>query len=179
MAYAMSKAMAHHAGNDFMEKNKPNFSLVRVLPGYIQGANELYVSADQMRDDAVTGSNEGTMNTALGRPVGHPRVTHQVFLDDVARAHVLALKEDVAKDGDNLLVVGNAGDSTPWEDVVPIIKRQFPEAVEKGTLTPKVEDENSIAHYDVSSSEKALGFKFAGLEEIVKSVVGQYLTLVG
>ena len=158
-----------------MEENKPSFDLIRVLPGYIQGANEFYTSAEQMRDGAILGSNEGTMNTALGNKVGRPRVTHQVFLDDVAKAHVFALKPELAKNGDNLLVVANGGDSTPWVDVALIVKKLYPEAVGKGVLNPKSEDESANAYYDVSATEKALGWKFAGPEEYVKSVVGQYL----
>lgn len=178
-AYKASKLLAHLAGTKFMEEYKPDFDLIRILPGYIQGANELYTSAEQMRDPASLGSNEGTMNTALGNIAGHPRVTHQVFLDDVAKAHVFALRSEVAKNGDNLLVVGNGGDCISWSDFVPIIQRLFPDAVEKGVINPKVEDESVNAFYDVSSSEKALGFKFAGSEEMVKSVVGQYLKFVG
>lgn len=161
-----------------MSAKKPQFDLIRVLPGYIQGANELYTSAEQMRDPAVLGSNEGTMNTALGNKAGYPRITSQVFLDDVAKAHVFALKPEVAKDGDNLLVVANGGESTDWSDVVPIIQRQFPDAIAKGIIKPRVEDESGKNNYDVSSSEKALGFKFAGAEAYVKSVVGQYVAFV-
>lgn len=179
MQYAVSKMLAHAAGNKFVEDHKVQFDLIRVLPGYVQGANELYESADEMRDFDSGSSNEGTLRTALGAVVGSPRVTHQVFLDDVANAHVLALKPEVAKHLDNLLVVGNDGVSIPWQDFVPIIKNQFPEAIASSVLKPKVEDENMTAEYDVRSSEEALGFKFAGVDEMVKSVVGQYVKLAG
>lgn len=178
LAYQASKVLSHAAGTDFMKERRPKFELVRVLPGYIQGANELYTSAEQMRDPAVLGSNEGTMNTAFGNKAGFPRITAQVFLDDVAKAHVFALKPEVAKNGDNLLVVGNGGDSTSWSDVVPVIEKLFPEAVAKGIVSPSVEDESANKFYDVSSSEKALGYKFAGPEAYVKSVVGQYIGFV-
>ena len=174
----MSKILAHAAADEFLQKNRAHFDVIRVLPGYIQGANELYTSAEQMRDNKSLGSNEGTMNTALGNVVGHPRITSQVFLDDVAKAHVLGLRSDVVDHLDNLLVVGSGGDGVPWAEYVPIIERLFPDAVAKGLLRPNVEDESSNAFYDVSSTEKALGFKFAGAEEIVKSVVGQYLSLI-
>ena len=175
-AYGVSKVLAHTAATDFAKENQLNFDLIRVLPGYIQGANELYTTAEAMRDPAILGSNEGTMMTALGVTFDRPRLTHQVFLDDVAKAHVLALSRSL-RNGENLLVVGNNGDSIPWSDFVPIIQKQFPDAVAKGTITPKSEDENALGKYDVASSENALGFKFAGANEIVKSVVGQYVEL--
>ena len=176
-AYGASKVLAHTAGSDFIKENQVQFKLVRVLPGYIQGANELYRSAADMRDEAILGSNEGTMLTALGVKVGHPRITHQVYLDDVAKAHVLALSADV-NSGDNLLVVGNKGISVPWSDFVPLIQKQFPDAVARGIIDPKAEDESVGAKFDVASTEELLGYKFGGPEEIIKSVVGQYLALV-
>ena len=178
-AYPVSKLLAHLAATEFVEKNKVHFDLIRMLPGYMQGANELYGSAEDMRDPRKLGSNSGIMLTALGMKAGGPRPTHQVFLDDVAKAHVLALWPGVAKHGDNFLLAANDGVGIPWEEFVPIIQGQFPDEVEKGILNPKMEDPPFIERYDVSASEKAFGFKFTGPEEMVKSVVGQYIDFVG
>ena len=177
-AYGVSKVLAHVAGTEFVEKNNVHFDLIRILPGYVQGANELYQSAEEMRTGAV-GSNEATINTALGRKTGQPRITAQVFLDDAAKAHVLALKPEVAQSGDNLVIVGSGGTGTPWTEWVPVIQKAFPEAVAKGIINPQMDDESAVWQVDVSASEKALGFKFAGPEEMAKSVVGQYVTFVG
>ena len=127
---------------------------------------------------AVLGSNTGIMRTALDVPQGGARPTHQVLLDDVARAHVLVLKPEIAKNGDNFILASNDGVGMPWEEFVHIIEKQFPDAVAKGVLKPKFRDQNYIERYDVSGSEKALGFKYAGPEEMVKSVVGQYIKFV-
>ena len=177
-AYGVSKVLAHTAGTDFIKENNVHFDLIRVLPSYIHGANELYTSAEAMRDPAVLGSNEGIRLTALGVKAGHPRITHQVYLDDVAKSHVLALKAGV-ENGDNLLVAGHGGVSVPWNDIASAVKKLFPDAVAKGISNPKVEDESVGAKDDVASTEIALGFKFAGPDEMVRSIVGQYITLVG
>jgi nucleoside-diphosphate-sugar epimerase len=180
LAYQLSKVLAHYRSTEYVENNHVSYDLIRVLPGYIQGANELYTSADAMRDGATLGSNEGTMRTALGLNSDDARrVTMQVFLDDVAEAHVLALKSDKVKNMDNLLVVGNGGDSEQWKDVCAVIKELYPEAVDKGILKPVLEAEDPVPKVDVSSTEEKLGFKFAGSEAYVKSVVGQYLDFVG
>lgn len=180
MAYGLSKIVAHNSSTQFVEKENVSFDLVRVLPGYIQGANELYTSAEAMRDPAILGSNEGTMRTALGLNRDDPRrITMQVFLDDVAKAHVLALKADKVKNMDNLLVTANGGNSQHWKDVAAIVKRQFPDAVAKGILKPDLVEEDAVPNTDVTATEEKLGFKFAGPEEYVKSVVGQYLQFVG
>nr|POF26431.1 putative uncharacterized oxidoreductase [Quercus suber] len=176
IAYVYSKVLSHIAATRFAESHR-SFDLVRVLPAYIQGANELYTSAEEMSDSSKSGSNEGIMNTALGNVLDLPRTNAQVLLEDVAKAHILALRPEVAEHGDNLPICGNSGDSIPWREFVPIIRKQFPRACENGILDPKAEDEDRLTYFDVSISEKALGFKFAGAEEMVKSVIGQYLGL--
>nr|POE61035.1 putative uncharacterized oxidoreductase [Quercus suber] len=176
-AYILSKVLSHVTATKFAEAHR-SFDLVRVLPGYIQGANELRNSVADLSDSKRNGSNEGIMNTALGNVMNCTRTTAQVLLDDVAKAHVLALRPEIAKHGDCLSVVGNGGDSMPWSQYVPIIQKLFPEAVKKGIVNPSAEDEVYLTYFDVSAAEKALGFKFSGAEEMVQSVVGQYIELV-
>jgi len=179
MAYVWSKVLSHVQSTEYVEKNNVHYDLIRVLPGYIQGANELYSSADEMRDPAVLGSNEGSMLVALGIKVNGPKPHEQVFLDDAAKAHVIALKAEGVKNLDNLLLVGNGGDSTPWKDVVSVVEKLYPEEVKNGVLKPAMGDEDKGGDSDVASSEKALGFKFAGPDVYVRSVVDQYLDFVG
>ena len=143
-AYPVSKLLAHLAASEYVEKNNVQFDLIRIMPGLTQGANELYSSAEDMRDPQILGSNHGTMMTALDMKAGGPRPTHQVYLDDVAKAHVLALNPDIAKHGDNFLIASNDGVGMPWEDFVPIIEHQFPDAVANGTLKPHMNDQNYI-----------------------------------
>ncbi len=176
-AYVLSKLISHRRSTEFVEQSKAHYDLIRVLPGYIQGANELYSSAEAMRSLTMVGSNEGTIRTALGIPAGHPRIANQVFLDDCARAHVQPLKDASIENMTNLLVVGSNGGSTPWSDVAVMIEKQYPDAVEKGVLKPGASDPILPFLYDVESSEKALGWKFAGSEKYVPSVVEQYLAL--
>jgi len=177
MAYAVSKILAHVAAGEYVEEHKVNYDLVRVLPGYVQGANELYTSAADMRDPAKVGSNEGVMGTALGWTKGQPRITGQVLLEDVAKAHVLALKPEVAKHGDHLFCAGNDGKSTPWSEWATKIEQKYPDAVKKGILKPKINDPDWIINGDVSGTEKALGFKFAGTDEMLANVIDQYISL--
>lgn len=111
-----------------------------------------------MRDFGKLGWNAGVTT-------GQPRVTLKVLLDVVAKAHVLALDGQHGKDGVNLLLVGNGGNGIPWEGCVQIIKKLYPEAVQQGILTPKAGDPDIMADFYTSSTEKTLGFKFAGAEE--------------
>lgn len=179
MAYILSKVLAHVSATKFVEDHPGHYDLIRILPGYVQGANELQHNATDMSEAKKSGSNEGIMTVALGHVIGRPRITGQVYLDDVANAHVLALKPEVAKHGDNLLIMGDNGDCLPWAAYVPVIEKLFPDAIKTGILKPSAVDEDMLFCMDVSASEKALGYKFAGSETMVESVVGKYIELVG
>ncbi|KAH7411511.1 hypothetical protein BKA64DRAFT_704614 [Cadophora sp. MPI-SDFR-AT-0126] len=63
-AYRHSKAMAYYALLELIETENPQFDVVHVLLGYIQGVNELYTSPEDMTDPDRCGSNNGTMLTA-------------------------------------------------------------------------------------------------------------------
>lgn len=172
-AYTMSKVIAYQAAIDFAKDRKPGFDLVHVLPGYIQGANELNETASDLQN----GSNSATMGTALGMMVDSPKLTAQVLLEDVAKAHVLALDPKIAPHLSNLAVVGNGGRGIPWDEMAAIVQRYYPQEVKLGILSPTKGQQDWMTNFDVRSSEQALGFRFAGGADMVKSVVDQYLQL--
>nr|OQO18298.1 hypothetical protein B0A51_13498 [Rachicladosporium sp. CCFEE 5018] len=172
-AYAVSKIMSHQAATDFVKQNKVNFDLVRVLPGYTQGENEL---AENLKDLAA-GSNGALLATLTGELDPNKKLMGQVLLEDVAKAHVLALDPKIAPHLTNFAIVGNNGAGIPWDELAETAERLYPEQVKAGVLKPVKGQQDLSWPVDVSSSEKALGFKFAGGEEMVKSLVGQYLAL--
>jgi nucleoside-diphosphate-sugar epimerase len=172
-AYTTSKVIAYQAAIDFAKDRKPGFDLVHVLPGYIQGANEL----NEKASDLHNGSNSATMGTALGTIIDGPKLTAQVLLEDVARAHVLALDPEIAPHLTNILTVGNGGKGIPWDEMATLIQRYYPQEVKLGILSPTKGQQDWMTNFDVRSSEQALGYRFAGGAEMVKSVVDQYLQL--
>lgn len=172
-AYTTSKVIAYQAAIDFANDRKPGFDLVHVLPGYIQGANELNETASDMHN----GSNSATMGTALGMIIDSPKLTAQVLLEDVAKAHVLALHPNIAPHLTNVVVVGNGGRGIPWDEMAAMIQRYYPQEVKLGILSPAKGQQDWMTNFDVRSSEQALGFRFAGGAEMMKSVIDQYLQL--
>jgi hypothetical protein len=172
-AYSTSKVIAYQAAIDFAKDRKPKFDLVHVLPGYIQGANEL----NEKASDLQNGSNSATMGSVLGTIIDGPKLTAQVLLEDVAKAHVLALDPLVASHLTNLVVVGNGGKGIPWDEMAALIERYYPQEVKLGILKPTKGQQDWMTNFDVRSSEQALGYRFAGGAEMVKSVVDQYLQL--
>jgi len=67
--------------------------------------------------------------------------------------------------------------STRWDAVRGIVARLFPEAVEKRVLPNCGNADTHEVAIDVEETEAVFGFRHAGLEEQVKSVVGHYLEL--
>lgn len=174
-AYRSSKILAYKAATDFVREKKVGFTLVRVHPGYITGPHELLESDAEF----YTGSNEGAINAAVGNIKPYAAPTAQVFLDDAAMAHVLALDATKVKDGDDLIVMGNGGNSVAWDEVGQVAAKMYPKAVEKGFLKPVKGQQNSILNCEVESTEKKLEMKFKGTEDMVRGLVKQYLEFHG
>ncbi|KAK3677301.1 hypothetical protein LTR78_002839 [Recurvomyces mirabilis] len=175
-AYVYSKVMAHRAVDDWIKEHpKAHFDVVRVLPGYIQGANELA----QNTKEAAVGSNEGTFNVALGNLLSGPKPTAQIYLDDIAETHVVALDKQKVDGGKALISVANDGKGWVWDDFVPVVERLFPDEVKNGILKPHKGQEGGEVAFDVYETVKVLGHDFAGIETMVRSVVEQYLRLKG
>ncbi|KAK0841753.1 hypothetical protein LTS02_016730 [Friedmanniomyces endolithicus] len=173
--YVFSKTLAHRAVTDWIAEH-PNlhFNVVRVLPGYIQGANELSTSPEQI----LASSAEGTLNMALGNvSATEPKLLDQVHLDDAARAHMAALDRKTVASSSLLLPVGNGGSGWSWDDFVPVMERLFPDEVKTGILKPRKGQADLAMQFDVSETYSVLEWEFAGLEEMVCDVVGQYLRL--
>jgi nucleoside-diphosphate-sugar epimerase len=174
IAYRASKRLAYHAAEDFMASKKPTFDLVNILPSYVQGRNELVTR----KEDVHNGSNDVMVDLVLGAKGDRPRKANTVFVDDVAKVEVLALDPKLAKNGDNFIAAGSpSGMSIEWNDVTQIVGKLFPDAVKSGILPLGGDQESISTSYDVSKTEEAFGFKFAGLETQVKSLIGQYVEL--
>lgn len=174
IAYRASKRLAYHAAENFMAAKQPTFDLVNILPSYVQGRNELVTR----KEDVHNGSNDVVVDLVLGAKGGRPRKANTVFVDDVAKVEVLALDPKLAKNGDNFIAAGSpSGKSIEWNDVTQIVSKLFPDAVKSGILPLGGDQESIPSSYDVSKTEAAFGFKFAGLETQVESLIGQYVEL--
>lgn len=171
IAYRAAKAIAHRRSMLWMEEHKPAFDLVYVVPAYVQGRNELVTR----KADVSHGSNDVMVELVLGKKSPQPRYANTVLVDDVARVQVAALNRQKVKAGDCL--IASPGKGIAWNDVNEVVKKWFPEAVRNGILPLDGEQGSLTVNYDVKYTEQVTGVKFAGLEEQVKSLIGQYVEL--
>jgi len=167
--YRAAKALALDAAEKFHKKVKPSFSLVHVMPSYVLGANELVSDAKSV----VRGSNGVLMSMLLGMEEQVATVGAVVHVDDVSRIHVEALNEEKVPAGANFLT------SIPvkFEHAFDIVKRLFPEAVEDGRLPLRGPRKTLPLMIDIQATVDTFG-PLKGYEEMVKSVVVQYLRLL-
>lgn len=172
-AYSAGKTAALEASEKWIADNQSaGFDLVSIFPGWIFGRDELVTSAGGF---AAGSTNSQLVAVLTGATNEVPYTGNSVLVDDVARAHVLAL--DAAK------VPGNKGYSLmakemTWEDAIDIARKQFPQAFEAGKLSADGKQPTIDLFFDFAESERVFGFKFAGFEEQVKALAGQYLELL-
>ena len=167
-AYSASKIAQLNAVEEWMEKEKPKFSVTTIHPSWVLGRNDLAGTAE----DLLLSTNRFALDIVVGKKVDAPKAGSCVHVDDVARAHVLALEKSVEGNCSFML-------SSPmrWEDVKGILQRNFKDGIEQGFLS--LEGEQRTTYIDVrgDETEKILGFRYLSFEEQIKSIVGQYLEL--
>ncbi|OCL04145.1 NAD dependent epimerase/dehydratase [Glonium stellatum] len=166
-AYAASKVAALAAAETWVRDQQPDFDVVHLHPSFVEGRNEIALSARE----ALKGTNALVLGIALGKRFDSI-ASATVLLEDVARAHVGALMPHV--EGGRSYVLSQ---STRWERVREVVAREFPEAVQKRVLPNCGNAETHVVEIEVGDTEEAFGFRHAGLEEQVRSVVGHYLEL--
>lgn len=173
-AYAASKIRALNATERLLDERTPHFSVVHVHPGFVVGQNELVTDAK----DITVGTNGAMFAQVLGVKSAGPTPGASVHLHDVAFLHVKGLDAAVP-DRQSLLAVSGWEEGTRWSDVLEIVQRRFPDAVENGTLPNNGEARTKRSLVDTSETRRLTGIKFKSLEEQVVSVTEHYLELVG
>jgi len=166
-AYDSSKVASLQAAETWMSTNRPVFDVVYLHPSFVEGRNDL---ATNVRG-ALTGTNALILGIALGKKFG-TYAGATVHNEDVARVHVQALNPEIP--GNTSYILSQA---TRWNDAKEIVRRAFPEAMQRRTLPNSGSTTTHELAVDASLTERTFGFTHLGYEEQVKSVVGHYLEL--
>lgn len=176
-AYAAGKVRALAATKGFLAEKKPAWDVVNIMPSFVIGENELVTDPALLCD----GTNAAMLAQVLGKDSGWGAVpSTSVLVDDVAMLHVVALDAERIPGNQSFLAVSEGERwGTTWEDAVEIVNRNFPEAVRKGVLPNNGKAVTKRTKVDSRRTEEVFGFKFASYEEQVKSVVRQYLSMLG
>jgi nucleoside-diphosphate-sugar epimerase len=171
-AYLDSKVQALAATHEFVTEKKPQFDIVNIMPSYIIGKNELVTNTA----DFFNGTNKVVFSAVLGMKADLPRTGNTVYLNDVARLHVDALGPKIAGNEDFLASLGGLEGIT-LNDALDIVAKHFPNEVAAGVLPNNGSTSTLRMKIDASKTEKAFGFKFAGLEKQVVEITEHYIEL--
>jgi nucleoside-diphosphate-sugar epimerase len=164
-SYRASKLFAEKAAWEFMEKEKPSFSLTTICPTFvfgpvtqpISGLDQLNTSSKRIYDFMAGNCRDRIPDTGI---------SFFLWIDvrDLALAHVRAIEVAAAANRRYLLTAGHFNNRTIGE----IIRRRFPEYT--GLLPP--DDgaggypSNGVYKFD-SSAARDLGLEYRTLEESV------------
>lgn len=161
-AYRASKKFAEKAAWDFLESEKPSFSVTTLCPPMIYGPVMQQVKS---LDDLNTSSMrvlklyQGIQKSG---PVGSPM---HVDVRDLALAHVLAIEKPEAANQRFFMAAQIASE----KELREIMEKNFPEI--RGNLKDEVTTAVPAYGIDNSKSINVLGIKYRPLEETIVDTV--------
>ena len=165
-AYVGSKAFAEKAAWEFIEKEKPNFSISTILIPYVWG--------NPINDIGITTLN--TSNEVIADILKLPKDTTElpqyipywVDVHDAARAHLIAMTSEELNNKRVLCYSGVADAQT----ILDTLHKIRPEAsVNLPIGKPGSFDEKSCTPVDNSRTQKVLKFKPTSLESTLADIV--------
>jgi nucleoside-diphosphate-sugar epimerase len=167
--YRASKTFAERAAWDFLENEKPNFTVSTICPPLVLGPIVHYLNSL----DALNTSNKGVLNQVQGGARDaddKPMNPVYIWVDvrDVAEAHVNAMEIEAAANKRFFTTAGHFS----WNRIAKIIRDNFPEYEDKlppkewkGGYTP------DVYKVDTRQIEDVLGIKWRSLDETVVDTV--------
>ncbi|KAL8839134.1 MAG: hypothetical protein Q9205_004333 [Flavoplaca limonia] len=174
-AYHTSKVLAYRATQEFLQTAKPHFTIINIMPSFAVGKHELLTTPEDIIGPKTSNVVPLAPIFAEGMPFPCPGTT--VHIDDVANVHIAALDPKIEGNQDFILDAGGL-EGIKWDDAKEIVKRRFPEAVEKGLLPLQGSSATRDSKVDGSKAERVFGLKYKDFEEQIVSIVGQYLEAV-
>jgi len=164
-AYIFSKILAERAAWDFMTLHpEATFDIITTLPAFVFGPNLLQKSVNE-----TAGSNGILWNTLI---TGFylPLPYSNVHVEDVARAHVLALDHGKVPGGGRYLLVAS---NEPWSFALGYVKGKWPER-----KWAENEPVGFPVKWDASKAVKELGLGgFLSFSKQIDDVVEQLIAL--
>ncbi|GAB1736417.1 hypothetical protein NU219Hw_g7567t1 [Hortaea werneckii] len=167
--YRASKTFAERAAWEFLEKEKPNFSIATMCPPLVLGPIVHYLNSL----DALNTSNQRVRDIMMGKAKDEiPPTGTFIWVDvrDLALCHVLAMEKEGAANKRFFITTGYFSN----KEIAEIIGKNFPQYKEglPSASTPGGDyPEEGVYKIDNSNVVKTLGVKFRPLEESIVDTV--------
>lgn len=167
--YRASKTYAERAAWDFIEQEKPNFTLATLCPPLVLGPIVHYLNSL----DALNTSNQRVRDIVQGKAKDEiPPTGTFIWVDvrDLALAHVLAAEKPEAANQRFFVTAGYFSN----KEIAEIVAKNYPEYKDKlptAKTTGGDYPEEGIYKYDNKKVQKVLGLQFRSLETSITDLV--------
>jgi len=167
--YRASKTFAEKAAWDFLEQEKPNFSIATMCPPLVLGPIVHYLNSL----DGLNTSNQRIRDIMLGKAKEEIAPTGTfIWVDvrDLALCHVLAIEKEAAANKRFFITAGYFSN----KEIAQIVGKKYPQYKEVlPTESTPGGDYPSEGVYKIDNSQvkHVLGIKFRGLEESIADTV--------
>ncbi|TQW08981.1 cinnamoyl-CoA reductase [Cordyceps javanica] len=167
LAYLVSKTLAEKAAWEFVEANKPKFSVATICPPMVYGPLAHRVD----NPGALNTSSMDLFRLVDGSEKTVPQTKFWAFVDVRDEAHLNAFESPAAA-GQRYLVASSAFSYQKFCDIVraefPKLRGSTPEGVVGEPLPP-------VYQLDTTKAKKELKMTFRPLEVTVKDTVGGFI----
>jgi nucleoside-diphosphate-sugar epimerase len=174
-AYWASKALAWDTTVKFIDKKKPAFDIVTLMPSVVLGKHDL----DPSRICEPVTATFFMLAPLIGVEISFNIIGHSVHVDDVGRCHVLALNKKKVPGNTNYLISSEAPNGVLWDDVKELCKELYPRIVSEKMLPSNGSVPTAIFKFDLSKADQVFGKNQKGFKEQLKDTVDQYLAVKG
>jgi len=170
--YRASKTFAERAAWDFIEKEKPNFTIATINPPLVLGPIVHYLNSL----DTLNTSNQRIRDIVQGKAkdeIPETGVFLWVDVRDVALAHVLAAEKEQAANKRFFVVAGYFSN----KEIAQIVAKDYPQ-YKDGLPTKDTPGgdypEGGVYKFDNSRSKEVLGLTYRSLDESIKDTVKSF-----
>ena len=171
--YFGSKTFAERALWDFVEKEKPNFTVSTVNPAYVFGPQ-----AFEIKNKSQLNTSVELINSVLKLDKDNNDFENQggYFTDvrDVAKAHIVGFENEKAY-GERLLLIE---DGFTLQTILNQVRKDFPSLAEKLPVGNPENADNwkKVSHkIDNSKTRELLGYNFIDFKKSVDDTVAQII----
>jgi len=170
--YRASKTFAERAAWDFVEKEKPNFTLATICPPLVLGPIVHYLNSL----DSLNTSNQRIRDIVQGKAKDEiPETGTFLWTDvrDLALAHVLAAEKEEAANKRFFIVTGYFSN----KEIAQIVAKDYPQYKDRLPTkdTPGGDyPEGGVYKFNNSRSKEVLGLTYRSLDDSIKDTVKSF-----
>jgi len=164
VAYLVSKTIAEQAAWDFVEKEKPNFSITTLCPPMVYGP--IASDFDSMAKLNTSSLDIYRLFNGTEKDVPEDSFPAEVDVRDLAKAHVLAYTTEAAANQRYII----AGSKFVYQGVVNFIHKKFPD-LRATTPVGHPDAIPEVMTLDTSKARKELGIEFRSFEETMEDTI--------